>query len=136
LLRFIWAKKMLLLVVIVTVLTPSLTGCIVGMYNGTQPPDYINSMWICDEPYIVYEVTDSDRTAAYIGKGDEKVAIEMGFLPGGDIEVVYDGETYINDETLLFRGECILKMDRFIIVLTEDNYWDGEYDRLVFKRVK
>jgi len=135
LLRFIWVKKMLLLVVIITVLSSSLSGCR-DMFYGERPFDYPNAVWICEDPYIVYKIEEDDLSTAYIETDDQVVAIDLLFGYGTDVDAVYDGETYINDKTLLFRGECIFGKKRFIINLTKDNYWGGKYDRLVFKRVE
>ena len=121
-------------------------GCNRNPFIGKRPPDYGDSVWICEEPKITYTVKmkydeeekmDVPESNAVTYIDGNEVFLDFGFI-GNTIRIYqlesieskeYIGETFLN-------GTCKFSETKFTIkVDTEsDTLFSGKYDELVFVR--
>lgn len=121
------------IIVVVLLVSVFLTAC--NPYDGRRPYEYINSVWICETPYIYASVDEYGEITAYIGKDEDKQYIDLCFDFGTGLDAIKAGETNVS-EYLLFSGDCEFRKMSFTVVIVEDNLWDGEYSQLKFTRIK
>ena len=106
-------------------------GC--DPYTNRQPWHYENSVWVCENPHIIYT---SDGTAKAT-VNDEEIVFRLDFRSsrcGGSKDIQQGNEIVKNVQ--VFTGACKYSKTKFTIKIdTEtDNLFDGEYDELVFVR--
>ena len=138
-------KKKITFIFTVSILL-CISGCNWNPFVGKRPPDYGDSVWICEEPKITYTVKmkydeeekmDIPESYAVTYIDGNEVLLDFGFI-GNAIRVYelksikpkeYIGEIFLN-------GTCKFSETKFTVkVDTElDNLFDGRYDELVFVR--
>ena len=109
-----------------------LCGC--DVYAGKRPPDYRNSTWICEKPYIELHVDESGYTLCIIGSGEDRREYDVFFTPGDKLFLsVKDSKS---SEDFVFKGECSFGREIMTVRVhaAEDQLFYGEYETLVFVR--
>jgi len=112
-----------------------LSGC-----KSRRPYEFKGSTWECEEPNIVYKISDIGIETAVINTGSREIKIALCFFNGRDyVEAFYTGkERQImdgrSDIDLVFNGTCFFGSKKFEILIGDDNIFDGAYKKLVFKR--
>ena len=135
-LEFILVKKKKLLYLTVLMLTISICLNACSMHRTKRPFEYPNSVWVCETPYISITINSLKETKAYLGKGADAQEFELNFGHGSDVDALKVGTVMISDETILFQGHCTFGENYFVIFLTPDNIWEGEYYKLYFERIE
>ncbi len=130
---FIGFKGMLKMKKAISVLFLALFLCGCDPYVNVEPSSYENSVWVCENPHIIYT---SDGTAKAT-VNDEEIVFRLDFRSsrcGGTKDIQQGNEIVKNIQ--VFTGACKYSKTKFIIkVDTEtDNLFDGQYDELVFVR--
>ena len=132
--RSIRIRKILCLILLPILISICFSGC--DLYAGTRPFDYPNSLWVCEEPEIRFEVGANKEWKAYLGSGEEQQEFQLLFGYGTDVDAVKADTQLISSETILFQGHCTFSEDHFTISLSTDNLWNGAYHKLLFQRVQ
>ena len=108
-----------------------LCGC--DPYVNVQPSSYENSVWVCDNPYIIYT---SDGTAK-ANINDEEIVFSLAFRSSrcGGLRDLQQGNEIVKN-VQVFTGACKYSKTKFTIKIdTEsDILFNGKYDELVFIR--
>ena len=112
-----------------------LCGC--DVYAGKRPEANPNERWVCEDPQMYFTWTDDVGChwgEITIDGITNKVNVLFDYGTGADI--VRFGETYISDDTMLFRGQCKFGKDKLVIKVTNDyaNLFNGDLPSLVFTR--
>ena len=106
-------------------------GC--DPYVNRQPSSYENSVWVCDNPYIIYT---SDGTAK-ANINDEEIVFSLAFRSSrcGGLRDLQQGNEIVKN-VQVFTGACKYSKTKFTIKIdTEsDILFNGKYDELVFVR--
>ena len=106
-------------------------GC--DPYTNRQPWHYEHSVWVCENPHIIYTVGDGAKLLT----DDNEFSFDITFRANlADAWKYLKNGDEVTDTKLLFTGVCKYSKTKFIIkVDTEtDNLFDGQYDELVFVR--
>ena len=106
-------------------------GC--DPYVNKQPWHYENSVWVCENPHIMYNASDG----AKLSTDDNEFIFDLTFSANSveAWEYLKNGDE-VTDTKLLFTGACKYSKTKFTIKIdTEsDILFNGKYDELVFVR--
>lgn len=138
-------KKKITFIFTVSILL-CISGCNWNPLVGKRPPDYGDSVWICEEPKITYTVKmkydeeqkmDIPESYAVTYIDGNEVLLDFGFI-GNAIRVYelksiepkeYIGEIFLNGTCKFSETKFTVKVDTELDIL-----FDGQYDELVFVR--
>lgn len=120
-------KKILISIILIMFLC----GC--DPYANKQPWNYNGSVWICEQPYIIYSANETAKTVI----GDNELVFDLTFRSN-----MVDAWEYTEDndeivgEKILFSGTCEYSDTKFTIKVDTDTdiLFNGQYEELVFVR--
>ena len=121
-----------------------ISGC--NPFFGKHPSDYGDSVWISEEPKIIYTVKmkydeeekmDIPESYAVTYIDGNEVLLDFGFIGNAiriyELESIepkeYTGETFLNGTCKFSKTKFTIKVDTDL-----DTLFNGKYDELVFVR--
>lgn len=100
-----------------------------------HPYEYGYSVWKCSDPNIelIYEGNEK-KCIYYSPDGEVELYVEFDF--GRGMCILKEQQSVWSEENVLLRGECAFDSEFFIVKITKNELFDGDYDELVFERIE
>lgn len=127
----------ILKVLLVTLVSVLVLWFILYIYGVEEkhPYEYGYSVWKCSDPNIELIYKDKEEKCIYYSP-DGEVELYVEFDNAGRIYIVkHEGRTSMSYEDFPFKGDCEFDSDFFIVNVTKNELFDGDYDELIFERV-
>ena len=121
--------KAVLLIFVLLLFISVLCGC--DPFYGKRPTDYKNSKWICQDPDIMFTV--SEKNEIYWELNGAAMDYEL-ILGMGSNFWIHDNKTGQN----LLEGKSSYSAEKMTVVVSMDLLFDGAYKgkKIVFRRVE
>lgn len=126
----------ILKVLLVTLFSVLLLWFILYVYGVEvkHPYEYGYSVWKCSDPNIELMYKDKEETCIYYSPdGEVELYVEFDF--GRGMCILKEQQFVWSEENVLLRGECAFDSEFFIVKITKNELFDGDYDELIFERV-
>lgn len=127
----------ILKVLIVTLISFLLLYFTLYVYGVEEkhPYEYGYSVWKCSDPNIELIYKDKEEKCIYYSPGGE-VELYVEFDFGRGMCILKEQQSVWSEENVLLRGECAFDSEFFIVKITKNELFDGDYDELVFERIE
>ena len=128
----------ILKVLIVTLISFLLLYFTLYVYGVEEklPYEYGDSVWRCSDPNIELIYEGDEKKCIYYSP-DGEVELDVRFDNAGRIYIVkHEGRTSMSYEDFPFKGDCEFDSDFFIVNVTRNKLFEGDYDELVFERIE
>lgn len=98
------------------------------------PYEYGDSVWRCSDPNIELIYEDNEKKCIYYSPdGEVELYVEFDF--GRGMCILKEQQSVWSEDNVLLRGECAFDSEFFIVKITKNELFDGDYDELIFERV-
>lgn len=126
----------ILKVLLVTLVSVLVLWFILYIYGVEEkhPYEYGYSVWKCSDPNIELIYKDKEEKCIYYSPdGEVELYVEFDF--GRGMCILKEQQFVWSEENVLLRGECAFDSEFFIVKITKNELFDGDYDELIFERV-
>lgn len=127
----------ILKVLLVTLFSVSLLWFILYVYGVEEkhPYEYGYSVWKCSDPNIELIYKDKEEKCIYHSPdGEVELYVEFDF--GRGMCILKEQQSVWSEDNVLLRGECAFDSEFFIVRITKNELFDGDYDKIVFERIE